>query len=153
MFVIAGTFDVQTTSSYSVSSVGVVCVECELVPWTQAQGCHMELDCDNGDVIEQDFFTSSLPLTSGCFASAPSAPTFCTLLFYDLEQSGSASGNPALTLDDVLVPGIMFPSTLSLSLTIMGMATTSTPSETGREKSNMYLLHCTTEHLLMHIHS
>ena len=115
--------------------MGEVCIECELVPESQAQGCHVELDCDNGDLIEKDFFTSSLSSASGCLVSAPSTPTFCTFLFYDLEQTGSVSGNPALTLDDVLVSGIVFPSTLSLPPTIMGMATTSTPSETGSARS------------------
>ena len=48
-----GTFDIQTANySGSSNSEHGVCVECELVPWTEVQGCHMELDCDNVDLIE-----------------------------------------------------------------------------------------------------
>ena len=89
VFIIAGTFDVQTTSSYSISPEGIVWVECELVPGTQAQGCHVELNCDNDDHVEQDFLASSLPPASGCLLLGPSAPTSCTLLFYDIEEDGS----------------------------------------------------------------
>ena len=143
MFVIAGTFDVQTTSSYSVSSEGMVCVECELVPGTQARGCRVELDCDNGNHVEQDFFTSSLPTASGCLPSASSASTFCTLLFYDIEEDGNVSSNPALSLDDVLISGI----TMDMTMTM-----TSTPSETGYREFK-HVLYYTTEYLLMQIHS
>ena len=129
-----GTFDIQR-AKYSIDSEGGACVECVLVPWTQAQGCHVELDCDNRDTTEQDFFTSGLTSVSGCLPSAPSTPTFCTLLFYDIEQDGSVSSKPALTLDDVLISGIVLPSTHSPSSSItMCMATSSIPSKTGTEK-------------------
>ena len=127
-----GTFDVQT-ANYSLNSVGVVCVECELVSETAAQGCHVTLDCGHGDVIEQDFFRSDLISASGCFLSEATTTTFCTLLIYDIEEDGSVSSNPALTFDDVLVSGMVLSITQSSSSTTMVMATTSTPSESGKE--------------------
>ena len=104
-----------------------------MVLGTQAQGCHVELDCDNGERIEQDFFKLSLTSATGCLPSIPSAPTFCTLLFYDIEKDGSVSSNPALTLDDVPVSGIVLSSTHSPSSITTSMTTTSSPSVTGRE--------------------
>ena len=128
-----GTFDIPK-ANYSINSECGVCVECELVPWTRAQGCHVELDCDDGDTIEQDFFTSGLTSASGCLMSALSTPASCTLLFYDIEQDGSVSSSPAFTFDNVLVSEIVSPSTHSPSSCItMGMATSSTPSETCTE--------------------
>ena len=98
-------------ANYSIVSEYGVCVECELMPSTQAQGCHVELECDNGDHTEQNFFTSGLTSASGCLPVAPATRTLCTLLFYVIEEDGNVSSNPALTLDNVLVPGIILPST------------------------------------------
>ena len=106
-----GTFDVQTVN-YSISSEHGICVECELVLGTQAQGCHVELDCDNGDLIEQDFFTTNPTTASGCLPSALNAPSCCTILFFDIEEDSSVSSNSALTFDDVLVSGTVLSSKL-----------------------------------------
>ena len=120
-------------ANYSIVSERGVCVECELIPSTQAQGCHVELECDNGDHTEQDFFTSGPAPASGCLLVEPSTSTLCTLSFYDIEEDGSVSSNPALTLDDVLVPGILLSSTPSPSsvCTVSLITMCSTPSETG----------------------
>ena len=129
-------------ASYSIVSEDGVCVECELMPSTQAQGCHVELECDNGDHTEQDFFTSGLTSANGCLPVAPNAPTLCTIFFYDIEEDGSVSCNPALTLDDVLVSGILLFSTPSPSSAYtMDMVTTSPPSETGNQNQISTLLH------------
>ena len=71
-FLFIGTFGVQI-AVYSVISEQGVYVECELVPQTQAWGCHVELDCD---LVEQDFFTLNLPTARGCLLHASSASTF-----------------------------------------------------------------------------
>ena len=115
-----------------------VCVKCELVPGTQALGCHVELDCQSGVLTEQDFFTSSIPPTaSGCLLPVLTTPTTCTLLFYDIEQDESVSIIPAVNLSGILLPSIHLqsPTTTTMGVpttTTMDVPTTSIPNETGK---------------------
>lgn len=90
--------------------MGVICIECFLIPGTQAQGCRVILDCDNGDLSEKDFIRSGLTAI-GCLPVVPSTPTICTLLFYDIEQNSSASSDPAAMIANVTISVLMYTAT------------------------------------------